>query len=190
LLGFVETRKQFISLKLMGEILQHEHGKKAGVRKTKKANLRVDLTPMVDLGFLLISFFVFTTTLAKPMAMHLAVPDDNNIKEPSLAPVNKTLNLVLGANNNVFYYEGDNLNQIKNIGTKASDLRDVIINKKIKLKNYFGSDTSLIVLIKPTNDATYANVINALDEMLINEVKTYVLMDASNEEITQLTAKY
>lgn len=174
----------------MAEILQREHRQKAGVRKTKKANLRLDLTPMVDLGFLLISFFVFTTTLAKPTAMKLGIPDDRNVIDSSEAEASKALNLLLGANNNVFYYEGDSLNQIKNIGTKASDLRDVIISKKIKLKNYFGSDISLIVLIKPTKDATYANVIDALDEMLINNVKTYVLMDASKEEITQLAAKY
>jgi biopolymer transport protein ExbD len=141
---------------------------------------------MVDLGFLLISFFLFTTTLAKPKAMHLVIPDDSNIKNPSIALESKTLNLLLGANNNVFYYEGDSLNQIKNIGVKATGLRDVIISKKIKLQNYFGSDTSLIVLIKPTKDATYANVVNALDEMLINNVKTYVLMDASADETTQI----
>jgi biopolymer transport protein ExbD len=169
----------------MAEILQHEPRQKAGVRKTQKANLRLDLTPMVDLGFLLISFFLFTTTLAKPMAMHLAIPDDNN-KDSSVAPVNKTLNLLLGANNNVFYYEGDSLNQLKNIGAKATGLRDVIISKKIKLKNYFGNDTSLIVLIKPTKDATYANVVNALDEMLINNVKMYLLMDASADETAQI----
>jgi biopolymer transport protein ExbD len=141
---------------------------------------------MVDLGFLLISFFVFTTTLAKPTAMHLTVPDDNNIKEPSKIPVSKTLNVLLGANNNVFYYEGDSLNQIKNIGAKAADLRDVITNKKIKLRNYYGNDTSLIVLIKPTQDATYANVVNVLDEMLINSVRTYILMDASDNEIKRI----
>ncbi|HVX26545.1 MAG TPA: biopolymer transporter ExbD, partial [Parafilimonas sp.] len=170
----------------MAEIVQQEHKQKAGVRKSKKASLRVDLTPMVDLVFLLISFFVFTTTLAKPTTMHLAIPDDRNNKDSSVAPVNKTLHLLLGANNNVFYYEGDSLNQLKNIGAKATDLRDVIINKKTKLRNYFGSDTGLIVLIKPTKNATYANVVNTLDEMLINNVKTYVLMDASKEEVDKI----
>lgn len=174
----------------MAEILQHEHKQKAGVRKTKKVNLRLDLTPMVDLGFLLISFFVFTTTLAKPTAMKLSIPDDRNIIDSSKAEASKTLNLLLGANNNVFYYEGDSLNQIKNIGSKATGLRSIITNKKIKLRNNFGSDTSLIVLIKPTKDATYANIINTLDEMLINEVKTYVLMDASEKETNQINKKY
>jgi len=167
----------------MAETLQQQPKQKAGVRKTKKASLRVDLTPMVDLGFLLIAFFVFTTTLAKPTAMRLAVPDDNNIKNPSIVPASKTLNLILGANNNVYCYEGDSLNQIKNIGSNASDLRDVINQKKIMLQNKYGSDSEIIVLIKPTKDATYSDVINALDEMLINNVKTYVLMDASDNEI-------
>jgi biopolymer transport protein ExbD len=119
----------------MGEIVQHERSKKAGVRKTKKASLRVDLTPMVDLGFLLISFFVFTTTLAKPKELTLRIPADS--KDSLTTPVSKTLNLVLGANNDVFYYEGNGLNQIKKIGAKASDLRDVIINKKNKIKKLF-----------------------------------------------------
>ena len=167
----------------MAETLQQQPKQKAGVRKTKKASLRVDLTPMVDLGFLLIAFFVFTTTLAKPTAMRLAIPDDNNIKNPSIVPASKTLNLILGANNNVYCYEGDSLNQIKNIGSNASDLRDVINQKKIMLQNKYGSDSEIIVLIKPTKDATYSDVINALDEMLINNVKTYVLMDASDNEI-------
>lgn len=174
----------------MAEILQQEHKQKPGVRKSKKASLKVDLTPMVDLGFLLISFFVFTTTLAKPTAMRLAIPDDNNIKNPMKAPASKTLNLILGANNNVFYYEGDSLSQIKNIGSKASDVRNIIINKKMKLRTYFGSDTSLIVLIKPTKDATYSNIVNALDEMLINNVKTYVLMDASAFEMAEIAKQH
>lgn len=173
----------------MAEILQQERKQKMGVRKLTKASLRIDLTPMVDLGFLLISFFVFTTTLAKPTAMHLTIPDDNNIKNPSVTPESKTLNLLLGANNNVFYYEGNSLNQLKNIGTKASDLRNIINEKKLILQNKYNSDSSLVVLIKPTKIATYANIINALDEMLICNVKTYVLMDASKEEVQKLESK-
>lgn len=114
----------------MSEILPNEHHKKAGVRKTKKASLRIDLTPMVDLGFLLISFFVFTTTLAKSTGMKLNIPDDRNIIDSSKAEASKTLNLILGANNNIYYYEGGSLNQIKSIGSEASGLRDIINQKK------------------------------------------------------------
>ena len=165
----------------MAEILQQQHKQKAGVRKTKKVSLRVDLTPMVDLGFLLIAFFVFTTTLAHPTAMVLKLPDDKSV-DSSQAPESKTLNLILGANNNVFSYEGNNINKIKNIGSKVSALREIIIQKKAFIRNEFGSDSGMIVLIKPTKNATYANVVNALDEMQVNMIKTYVLMDANETE--------
>jgi biopolymer transport protein ExbD len=167
----------------MAEVLQKEHRQKAGVRKTKKASLRVDLTPMVDLGFLLISFFVFTTTLSQPKAMKLAMPDDRNIKDPSQAEAGKTLNLILAVNSDAYVYGGLELNKIKNIGSNTIAIRDAIIQKKNELRNIYGSDSGMIVLIKPTSFSTYANVVHALDEMLICDVKTYILMDATDTEL-------
>jgi biopolymer transport protein ExbD len=169
----------------MGEILQHERSKKAGVHATKKTSLRVDLTPMVDLGFLLISFFVFTTTLAKPTAMNLIMPDDNS-KDSSKAPVSKTLNLILGASNRIYAYEGDDINHLENSDNQNTFIRSVILKKEYQLRQHYGSDSDMIVLIKPTNNATYENIINALDEMLISSVKTYVLMDASEKEMKRI----
>ncbi len=165
----------------MAEIIQSSNRKKIGVAKLNKASLKVDLTPMVDLGFLLISFFVFTTTLSQPKALMLKVPNDKNIKDSSKAPVSKTLNLILGANNTVFSYNG---NDIKNIKFLHDDqLRLAILTKKEELLKKFGSDSDIVLLIKPTNDASYKDVINALNEMLICNIKTYVLMDATNDEL-------
>jgi len=138
---------------------------------------------MVDLGFLLISFFVFTTSISQPMAMKLAVPDDQNIKDSSIAPDKKTLNLILAADNKTYVYDGLQLNNIKDIGSNTTAMRDAIIQKKNEMRSFYGSDSDIVVLIKPTNDATYKNVVNALDEMLICNIKTYVLIDASNDEI-------
>jgi len=170
----------------MAEVLQKEHKQKAGVRKTKKASLRVDLTPMVDLGFLLISFFVFTTTLSQPKAMKLAIPDDKNIKDSSKAEAGKTLNLILTSNNDAYAYDGLELNRIKNIGSNTTAIRDAIIQKKNELKNTYGSDSGMIVLIKPTSFSTYANIVDALDAMLICDIKTYMLMDATDAELTAI----
>jgi len=170
----------------MSDILQSKHQQKAGVPKTRKASLRVDLTPMVDLGFLLISFFVLTTTIAKPTSMKLAVPDDNKKLPPSEAAESKTLNILLGADNNTFVYGGSALSNIKNMGSSASALRTAIIQKKSDIKNAFGDDSGMIVLIKPTAAATYANIVNTFDEMLICNVKTYVLMDANNDELKSI----
>ena len=92
---------------------------------------------MVDLGFLLLSFFVFTTTISQPMAMKLVMPDDKNVTDPNKVVDGKTLNLILGANNATYVYNGLQLNSIKNIGSNTTAMRDVILQKK----NYMNCHT-------------------------------------------------
>jgi biopolymer transport protein ExbD len=169
----------------MADVLQHEHKQKAGVHRSKKASLRVDLTPMVDLGFLLISFFVFTTTISQPKAMKLAMPD-NNTKDSSLITDVKTLNLVLGANNKVYAYNGLDIKDISDLGNDSKAMRAPIIQKKNEVRNKYGNNDEMVVLIKATDRSTYANVVNALDEMLICNVKTYVLADADINELNAI----
>jgi len=167
----------------MAEISQREHRQKAGVVKPKKSSLRVDLTPMVDLGFLLISFFIFTTSVSQPTVMKLAMPDDRDSMHPLEAGENKTLNIVLGANHQPYVYNGSHLNDIKNIGNSITSIREAIIKKKNEMRNYYGNDSGMTVLIKPTETSTYADVVNTLDEMVICHVKTYMLMDVNTSEL-------
>lgn len=167
----------------MADILPVHHHKKACIAKTKNTALRVDLTPMVDLGFLLIAFFVFTTTIKQSTAMKLALPDDSSIKQPSEVAESKTLNLLLGANNNVYVYSGSKLKDSRNIGSSTTALRNAILEKKAEIKNRFVTGSGMVVLIKPAPASTYADVVGTLDEMLICDVKTYVLMDISDAEL-------
>src|SRR5579875_2231614 len=84
------------------------HKKGPGVKKGKKLSTRVDMTPMVDLGFLLITFFIFTTTISQPTTLKLNLPQDTkNPEEQTKTKASGALTIMLGKDNNVFYYEGE-----------------------------------------------------------------------------------
>lgn len=151
------------------------HDKKGpGVKKSKKLSTRVDLTPMVDLGFLLITFFIFTTTMSQPTAMKLFLPKDTEKpEEQNKVKESGALSLLLGNNNVVYYYEGTLLPDGSNLKTSNyKDIRTIIIDKK---KNTKPED--FVVVIKPGPDSNYKNVVDLLDEMTINEVKRYAMVD-------------
>jgi biopolymer transport protein ExbD len=155
------------------------HKKGPGVKKAKKMSTRVDLTPMVDLGFLLITFFIFTTTMSQPTAMNLPLPKDTDKpEEQNKAKESGALTLMLGANDAVFYYEGILSPDGSNFQSSTmKQIRDVIIRKKRST-----SEKDLVIVIKPTEKANYRNVVDMLDEMLINDIKRYALVDISEGE--------
>ena len=150
------------------------HKQRAGVAKTNKMSTRVDLTPMVDLGFLLITFFIFTTTMSQPMAIGLIIPDDKGDATPTKE--SGALTLLPSVNGIVYYYEG-NLNNSNFRTTTLKDVRDVIIEKKRRT-----AARDMFVIIKPTNASVVGDIVNVLDEMTINQVKRYALVDITKQE--------
>jgi biopolymer transport protein ExbD len=148
--------------------------KRAGFSRRKKHSLRIDMTPMVDLGFLLITFFVFTSTMNEPKAMGLILP-----KEGPQMPTRESgaLTILPAGGNKVYYYEGFyDESKIKNTSLKG--IRQVIIDKK----NRTNAD-DLFIIIKPTKSATYKNVVDILDEMTISDIKRYALVKITNEKL-------
>jgi biopolymer transport protein ExbD len=155
------------------------HKKGPGVKKAKKMSTRVDMTPMVDLGFLLITFFIFTTTMAQPTAMNLFMPkdvdkpeDQNKVKESG------AFTILLGKQDVVYFYEGLDPASEGNFRTATfKTIRDEIIRKKQSTKA-----DDLVIIIKPSEDATYKNTVDILDEMTISEIKRYAMVDISPVE--------
>lgn len=171
----------------MGEINSTATADRDSAPKRKKLSTRVDLTPMVDLGFLLITFFIFTTSMSDPKEMKLILPSDKKPGKPMKTPESKTLNIILPGNNKIATYNGFDIKNTKLISGSDNSLRTIIIKKKKEIGDKFNDPDELIVLIKPTEEATYESIVNTLDEMTINEVKTYVFMEPSAEEINVAT---
>jgi biopolymer transport protein ExbD len=168
------------------------HKKGPGVKKAKKLSTRVDMTPMVDLGFLLITFFIFTTTMSTPATMKLFMPkDEKDEKDKTEIKQSGALTIMLGKNNGVYYYEGQIKEDGSNFKTSTyKEIRDVIINKKKQVMSNglalgYPKDTldkDFVVVIKPNTEATYKNTVDILDEMTINQVHRFALVDITEDE--------
>jgi biopolymer transport protein ExbD len=167
------------------------HKKGPGVKKGKKLSTRVDLTPMVDLGFLLITFFIFTTTMSQPTAFKLFLPDDKVIPEDqNKAKESGVLTIMMGADNHIYYYEGqlkpDGSNFLSASYNGENSIREVILKKKADVisrsRDAENPEKDFVVVIKPSVDCNYQNVVDILDEMAINVVKKYALVDISEGE--------
>ena len=161
------------------------HKKGPGVKKAKKLSTRVDLTPMVDLGFLLITFFIFTTTMSQPTAMRLFLPKDTEKpEEQNKIKASGALSIMLAKNNQIFYYEGELLPDGSNFkSTNFKEIRDIIINKKRST-----DPKDFVVVIKPGPESTYKNTVDVLDEMTINDVKRYAMVDIFDQELQLIRA--
>ncbi|MFS8082534.1 MAG: ExbD/TolR family protein [Ginsengibacter sp.] len=166
----------------MAEMEVKQSGKKKGpgVKKGKKQSTRVDLTPMVDLGFLLITFFIFTTTMNQPTSMNLNMPKDTDKPdENTKVKESGSLTLMLGKGNVIYYYYGSDPATMQTTGYK--DVRNIILEKKKKTpaEDFF-------VIIKPDKDATYKNAVDVLDEMNINDVSRYAMVDPTADEYSKI----
>ncbi|MBA5792796.1 biopolymer transporter ExbD [Flavobacterium sp. xlx-214] len=166
-------------------------GKKGGKKvRSKKQNAGVDLTAMVDLAFLLITFFMLTTSLSKPQSMDLTLPDklDKNDVPPQEAKESKTMTVLIGKDRKLKYYMGQFTAPYGGEGPidqtyGKNGIRKIILQKmaNLKAKGQIGKE-GLVVLIKGTEEATYTDLIDILDEMAITGVEIYSLQDMTDAE--------
>ncbi|WP_435353705.1 biopolymer transporter ExbD [Emticicia sp. SJ17W-69] len=142
---------------------------------------RVDMTPMVDLGFLLITFFVFTTTFSSPNMMKLMMPDKSD-KEVPFIKYRNTLTFILGKDNRIFWHQKgrtDLSSEVLNETSYGTTLSKLIIEKR----NSAIEKENFTVIIKPSDESNYRNTVDVLDEMKITNQPIYVLTDISPKEV-------
>lgn len=186
--------------------------------KPKKLSVRVDFTPLVDMNMLLLTFFMFCTTMSRPQVMELALPSraDTEYAEEDLNKVrdSKTVTLILGGDDKVYYYFGkvtaemyEDRTSLTQTDYSADGLRAVLLGRnreaiermrELKLRKYHKEITDSefrekseeirtdpdgqVVLIKPTDESSYENLVDALDEMQICSIGTYALVEMTEAD--------
>ena len=172
----------------MAEIQTTSSSKHKGVKRLIKKSTRVDLTPMVDLGFLLITFFVFTSALSKPKVMDIVTPMDSN--DPTPICESCVLTVLLEKDNSIKYYEGipGENTVLQQTAFNEEGIRSVLLKKRETVKRSRGSADDMVVIIKPTDESVYRNFVDILDEVAINGVKHYFI-DEINEMDKKMLSK-
>jgi biopolymer transport protein ExbD len=144
----------------------------------------VDFTPMVDLAFLLITFFMLTTTMLKPFNMILHMPEENG--EPEKIPSYRSLTIIADKENSLWYYNGEDPSEIKQTAFSTEGLRNLLYENNARVRDHSSGKYELICLIKLTDGANYQNLIDLLDEMVITDIDTYALQDVTDLEKEQI----
>lgn len=159
---------------------------RGATKKIKKQSTKIDLTPMVDLGFLLITFFIFTTSMSEPKTMKLKLPAQPKDNDSMVTAEGKTMNFIACDSGKLYFYMGNDISAIKETSFGSKGIRSQIIEKQKIVKIKYGDLKELMILLKPTSHSSYKSVVQLLDEMLINGVTRYVLTDPATAELKQL----
>ena len=179
----------------MAELNTGDGGGKKGDGKvrSKKSNSKVDLTAMVDLAFLLITFFMLTTTLSKPQSMSLGLPDKEDKPDPKnqvKVDENRTMTILLGEKNQIVWYYGLPNTPIEGptkVGYGKNGIRKELLSKvKSVVAKYGDPKKGLIVLVKASKKSKYKNLVDILDEIAITKVPTYAIVDITPEDKAML----
>lgn len=147
--------------------------------RSRRSSTRIDMTPMVDLAFLLLTFFMLTTTFNKLQTMEILMPEDTGDK--SDINEKKVVTLILGADDKIYWYKG-NESKINKTDFSDKGVRQVLIEMNTSIKDLF-------VIIKASDESRYQNLVDILDEIAITNVKRYALVDITSNDISLVQNK-
>ncbi|NMN38484.1 ExbD/TolR family protein [Pedobacter sp. SG918] len=158
--------------------LNESQSGKAAKGRTNKTIPRVDLTAMVDLMFLLTTFFMLTTLLGSLNAADIAKPDKTDINIVENYPESRTMTILLGKNNKAVCYMGTIEKANMKVASVANIQKEILANEKLVAKTHHNNPSKyMIVIIKPGKTAKFQNFVDVIDEMKIANIKSYAIDD-------------
>lgn len=170
------------------------HGKKRGGLRAKKMSTKIDMTPMVDLAFLLVTFFMMTTTFNKPNAMEVVMPEKpkpEDTMNQTKVKESEAITVLVGQKNRLFYYKGIQNPVVEQTNYGANGLRKVLMDFDAQVRRQQQAEgkksvNGPVVLIKALNEAEYGHMVDVLDEMKISHIERYAIVDITPEEKTMI----
>jgi biopolymer transport protein ExbD len=146
-----------------------------GKFKRTRTALHIDMTPMVDLAFLLLTFFIMTTTLMKHSVMEIKQPVPDTADRHTEVKPEHVLNLILAKDNKVYWYMGNPGTEASVTDYSSSGVRQLLNKKNAEIKE-------LYVFIKASDESRYQNMVDVLDEVIIANINKYALLNLEAED--------
>ncbi|TPE45207.1 ExbD/TolR family protein [Pontibacter mangrovi] len=163
----------------MAEIQEKADSGKGGKKRAKRSSTKIDMTPLVDLAALLITFFMLTTTFNKPQTMEINMPKkvkDESEQMPLKA--SNAMTIILGDNDELYYYFGlvEDEPEVVESSYAADGIRKVLTSQRVK------SNEKMTVLIKPMEESRYKNMVDILDELKITDTKKFAMVEIADAD--------
>jgi biopolymer transport protein ExbD len=163
----------------MAEIQQKGDSGKGGKKRAKRQSTKIDMTPLVDLAALLITFFMLTTTFNKPQTMEINMPKKVENEDEQIAlKASNAMTIILGGNDKLYYYFGlaeDNPEVIES-SYAANGIRSVLTSSRVK------SNDKMTVMVKPMEESRYKNIVDILDELKITDTKRFAMVEIADSD--------
>ncbi len=165
----------------MAEVQEKADSGKGGKKRSKKMSVHLDMTPMVDLAFLLLTFFMLTTTFSKPQTMEINMPVKPDNEEEQIAlKASNAMTIILGEDDKVFYYFGlgapEENPEVIETDYSATGIRQALLSPRVK------QNAKMTVMVKPLETSRYKNMVDILDELKITDTKKFALVEITDTD--------
>ncbi len=165
----------------MAEISQSAGNSSHARIRSKKLSTRIDMTPMVDLAFLLLTFFILTTTLNKLNVMEIVMPEKSEDTTP--IPEKRVLTLLLGEGNKIYWRQGISVPKVESVNFSHEGIHNLLTAKNAEVDR-------ILVLVKATNKSKYKNLVDIVDELAVAKIERYCIVDITKEDEELIKASH